>query len=153
MDLSIFWYTLVRHSSLMNLLKLFRIWLRIRRDIHKKNRLPAVADAESRLKNFLQKTLRIGDAGSRRLRASPIRRVVDSAHCRSAELWTPCISDPQSRRLPASPIRRVVNSAHRRSAESFCNNNKNDRKQLRSDFLSIPIYNKHYSRLEFFRKT
>ena len=112
----------------MNLPKPFRIWLRIRRDIRNQKSTPRCRRCGE------SSTLRIGDARSRQLPASPMRGVDDSPHRRSAESPKKFSSE---------------NSADRRCGESTTPRIADPPSR---DFLSIPIYNKHYIRLEFFSR-
>jgi hypothetical protein len=105
---------LVPHESPAPPFRSFRFWLRICGDIRIRKTTPRYhLYGES-------PTLPIGDTGSRRLRVSVMRGVVDSPTQRYRESSTPRITDTESqllnffkRKLSVSMIRRVDDSVYR----------------------------------------
>ncbi len=115
---------LVSHESLTLPFRPFRFWLRIRGDIRIRKTTPRY------YWYWESMTPRITDTRSRRLPASPIRRVgywiflkktlfIDSPHQWYGESPTPRILESESRRLRVSLIRRVDDSAYRWVGESM----------------------------------
>ncbi len=173
----------VRHRSLKLHFEPFRFWLRILGDIRIRKSTPRLNDTGSwRLSVSMisgvgdsptqgygeSTTLRITDTQSRRLPASPtrrvgywifkrklavsvIRRVVDSAYRWYGESLTPRIGDTESRWLPVSLSRRVADSAYRWYEESptprivesgsrFSNMNISENSKPKSEWLEMQWY-------------